>query len=239
MLNKLKDPKIVTKKFAEKLQNILGKNLRSVFLYGSIAAGEFFPGKSNLNILVVLEKLDNSTLEILQKHNLFSKLRKVRSTPLFLTKKEILNSLDVFPIEFLEMKDKHILIHGENLFRNMKILKKDLRHQCERELRSKIILLRQGYLQNKKNSRFLLASSAVSVSILLRSILFLKKNKLPLKRGEVITQACKLFDLQPEPFLQALQVRNTRFFWSSKKALNIFNDYLSELYKLAKKINVF
>ena len=49
----------------ERLKRASGKNLRSVVLYGSAAASEFHPKHSDLNVLVVLDKLDAVALAAL------------------------------------------------------------------------------------------------------------------------------------------------------------------------------
>ncbi|MBU0579800.1 MAG: hypothetical protein KKA19_01370 [Candidatus Margulisbacteria bacterium] len=233
---RIQEPKKIAKVFAEELQHLLGNNLKSVFLYGSIASGEFFPNKSNLNFLVVLEKLDPLTLTKLSERSC-RWAKKFKVAPLFLKKQEIFEALDAFPIEFLEMKDKHILIYGENIFRKIKIARKDLRLQCENSLRGKMILLRQGYLHNRGNVKNLLAQSSGAIAILLRSILFLKKEKVPLKREEVIKQTCEEFDLNPQPFYKALELRKIPFIFKTKELHFVFQNYLEELEKLIKKIN--
>lgn len=233
---RIKEPKKTAKIYAEELKTLLGGNLKSVFLYGSIASGEFFPAKSNLNFLIVLDKLDPLTIARLSERS--SKwAKKFKVEPLFLTRKEIMNALDAFPMEFMEMKDKHILIYGDNIFRKIKISLKDLRLQCENNLRGKLILLRQGYLHERKNVRELLVQSANAIAVLLRSILRLKKDKIPLKREEVIEQACAEFDLDPQPFLKVQKLRREHSFWKKKEMHFIFQNYIEELEKLSEKVD--
>ncbi|MFC1517875.1 hypothetical protein ACFL5G_04930 [Candidatus Margulisiibacteriota bacterium] len=236
MTANIREPKKLAKVFADELKHLVGSNLKSVFLYGSIATGEFFSSKSNLNFLVVLDKLEPLILAKLTERS-SRWARKFKVEPLFLTKQEILDALDAFPMEFLEMKDKHILIYGENIFRKLKISRKDLRLQCENNLRGKLILLRQGYLHDKRQVKGLLAHSAGAIVVLLRSILYLKKDKVPLKKEEVISQACEQFDLDPQPFLKALELRHRFIYLKTKELHYIFQNYIEELKKLTEKVD--
>lgn len=238
MFQRITNPKRTAKLFAEELKNLLGSNLISVFMYGSIATGEFLPTMSNLNFLVVLETLDTLT---------FTKLaertrrwgRQFRVEPLFLTKKDIIHSLDVFPLEFSEMQDKHIWIYGENIFRKLKVSTKALRVQCEHGLRSKLVLLRQGYLRAPGQVKELLSLSAGALAVLLRGVIHLKKDKAPLKNEEVVQQAAEMFGINPQPFMQALALRHVRFMLRKKELHFVFQHYVEELRKLVDKVDTF
>lgn len=236
MFHKLTNPKQHAKIFADELKHLLGSNLIAVFLYGSVATGDFFPAKSNLNFLVILDTLDPLTFSKLSERSRRWS-RQFRVAPLFLTKKEFFHSLDVFPLEFLEMKDKHIWIYGENIFRKIKLARKDLRLQCEHNLRSKFLLLRQGYLHDPRRVKDLLAVSAGAIAVLLRGIIHLKRDKAPLKHEEVIALAADLFDINPQPFLQALELRRTRFYLKQKELHFVFQNYVEELKKLIEKVD--
>src|SRR3989338_11153170 len=84
--------------FLKGLKNIFAQDLISVILYGSGASGEFTDKLSNLNLLVVLK---NTGLEDLKKaQTLVARAKTI--TPLFLTESYIVNSTDIFPIEFLD-----------------------------------------------------------------------------------------------------------------------------------------
>ncbi len=238
MFKRITNPKRTAKLFAEELKSLLGSNLLSVFLYGSIATGEFLPTQSDLNFLVVLESLDTLTFTKLSERTR-RWARQFRVEPLFLTKKEIQQSLDVFPIEFSEMQDKHIWIYGENIFRKLKISTKALRVQCEHGLRSKLVLLRQGYLRSPGQVKELLAMSAGAIAVLLRSVIHLKKDKAPLKHEEVVLQAAELFGINPQPFIKALGLRHVRVMLRTKELHFVFQHYVEELRKLIEKIDTF
>jgi len=58
------------------------------------------------------------------------------------TVSEFLSSDDVFPIEYLDMKDGHKLLYGRDFLSEINVSDANLRHECEFDLRSKLLKLR-------------------------------------------------------------------------------------------------
>jgi hypothetical protein len=69
------------------------------------------------------------------------------ATPLLLTPQEFHRSLDVFPLEYQAILDRHLVIAGRPPFDNAAVVQEDLRRACEAQARSHLIHLRQGWLQ--------------------------------------------------------------------------------------------
>ena len=67
--------------------------------------------------------------------------------PLFMTESQIEKSLDSFPIEWLEIQERHLLLEGDDVLAGLEVPRTYLRLQCEHELRGKHIQLRQAYLR--------------------------------------------------------------------------------------------
>ena len=72
--------------------------------------------------------------------------KKQIAAPLIMTPKYIDESSDVFPMEFLNIKLLHYPVFGNDIFKNLEISASYLRRQCERELKARLIGLRQGYI---------------------------------------------------------------------------------------------
>ena len=124
------------------LKNAFGDDLISVILYGSSLTSEYDPKRSDLNFLVVLSEEGIERLD--RTHDLMAKWHKKKvATPLFLTKRYIESSLDTFPIEFPNIKRSHTLIMGEDVLQEVSFKKDFIRMQCERELKGKLLLLRE------------------------------------------------------------------------------------------------
>lgn len=121
----------------EEIKKILGENL--------ITLAEYNNGDET-RCLAICNNLDFKTL---------TDLKKVDIIPMVFTKDEIKNAVDVFPVEFLNIKRHHKLLHellhGEDILKNIDVSKEKLRHQLEFEFRSKLIHLRQAYLKSDGN----------------------------------------------------------------------------------------
>ena len=91
---------------------VFDKELVSLIIYGSAASGHYIQGKSDINLLVVVTPagIDSNRMFWIR-----SGEKRHVAMPLIMTKDFILCSLDSFPIEFLNMKNNHVLIYGENV----------------------------------------------------------------------------------------------------------------------------
>ncbi len=99
--------------------------------------------------IFILTKVDFKKLE-----NLRSELRKIPF--IFLTEEDLKNGSDVFPLDFLHMKNHTEVVLGKgNPFEKVRIKKADLRHKLEYELRNKQIYLREEYLRIRNPYKFL------------------------------------------------------------------------------------
>ena len=69
------------------------------------------------------------------------------ATPLILTRDEFRRTLDVFPLEYGHIVAHHILLAGSNPFAGISVAEPDLRRGCERQAKSHLIHLREGFLE--------------------------------------------------------------------------------------------
>ena len=69
------------------------------------------------------------------------------ATPLFLTKKYVSTSLDVYPIEYLNFQRNHILVYGMDILKDLEFNPDYVRLQCEREIKGKLLLLREAFIE--------------------------------------------------------------------------------------------
>lgn len=149
----------------EKIQNILGSNLLAIAKCG----------KPDERTVIVVNSLDANTLKKL-KPTLNSKQK-----PLILTKEELTDGIDVFPLDFLNIKLNHTITFGENVFNELRFDKPHVRRQLEFEFRSKLINLRQGYLEvkSKKEKALLVEKALPTLLPILNGLLFLKDVTIP------------------------------------------------------------
>ncbi|MBI5573723.1 MAG: hypothetical protein HY919_04115 [Elusimicrobia bacterium] len=140
--------------FCDGLRSSLGEDLVSVILYGSAVKSENISKQSDVNIMVVVKKFSLECLSSIEK--IISRAeRKADINPVFWTEDELKNSVDVFPIEFTDIKESYRVLYGRDIISEISIDTKNLRHQLEFELRSKLLRLRTEWLSVKGSKSLL------------------------------------------------------------------------------------
>jgi predicted nucleotidyltransferase len=219
--------------FIKNLKEIYGEGLISVILYGSAASGEFVYRHSNLNLLVVLK---NADLENLKKASGVINKWKFRDIhPLFFTKEYIMSSNDVFPIEFLDMKENYTVLTGEDILKDAVVNTKNLRFQCEQELKVKLINLRQLYLRRNKYGpglSNLLFKSFTSILHILRNVLRLKGKQPPYLKEEILKEINAEFRVDEGVWKKILAAKNKQIKLSAREIERLFIDFVKDLEKI-------
>ncbi|MCZ6779368.1 MAG: nucleotidyltransferase domain-containing protein [Acidobacteria bacterium] len=184
------------------LKRSVGERLESIILYGSAARGDYEKKTSDFNLLLVLRDLEVSSLEALSPV-LRRWLRQGQPVPRLFTRELIRDAADVFPIEFLDILAGRVVLHGDDPFADLEVHPTHLRLQCERELREKIMRLREGYAESHDNSRNLkrlLTSSYTTFVALFRGCLHLLGGEVPVHNPEVVAAFCNRADIRRDPF---------------------------------------
>lgn len=230
-----KDPRDIFDEFVADCRKAFGEELKAVCLYGSGARGEYVPGRSDLNFLLLLS--ERGIRELDRAFGLVAKWRKRNvAVPLFLTEEYIKQSLDSFPLEFLDMKLHHLLLYGTDPFEDLQIRKEDLRLQCEREAKGKLLILREAYVSSGGRPRdlsTLLARSIVAFSIVFEGLLYLKGLEIPPDRSGVIRAVCEVAGLRKDIFLEVLSIKAGTVKPTREELLQLIVDYIEEVRKLA------
>jgi hypothetical protein len=222
------------KPFQDEILRSYKENIHSITITGSSLTDDFDPGKSDVNSVFVLGEMDLKFLEILAP--LGKKYGKKRiAAPLIMTPEYIKNSLDVFPLEFLDIKLLHKTIYGEDIFHDLKIDQSDLRLQCERELKVRLIGLRQGYLSSSGDGKILTDMFIDSFSgyiSLFRSIIVLLGKEPPLRNHDVLTALEEVSGINTRVFRTVFKQKKQKTKLMMEQLNAIFEDYYTTLEKL-------
>jgi predicted nucleotidyltransferase len=226
--------------FTADVEEATKEELVSVILYGSAVRGDFIPGRSDLNFLIVSKKVTEDLLSRLTKP--FSKWRKKGiGVPLVLAEDHISKSLDSFPIEFLEMRSAYEVMKGKDVLKDLEVDLSDLRLQCEREIRGKLIQLRRGYLDSEgkaKNLEELFRQSVKSFLVIMRSALRLEEEKVRDFTGlEVISTMEKKLGTELKRFKEIHELRVKDGKIDKSRIHELFGGYLEEVTALAEWID--
>jgi len=181
--------KMTPEELVEQLRAAYGSELRSVVLYGSAAAGEHIPKRSDYNVLVLVENLSLDQLRaVAAVARAWSEAG--NPPPMTLTMREWRSSADIFAMEYADILERHKILYGDNPFDGIRVDPKDLRLQLEHEAMGKLLRLRQGVLATGGDARRqieLLADSLSTIMVIFRAVLRLEGN-VPAKDNVVVSQ---------------------------------------------------
>ncbi len=163
--------KMTLNDLVSQLQAIYGDQLVTVALYGSTARGEHVEKYSDLNALVIVERI---TMESLRKEAPVAQSWREAGNPppLTMTRAEWMGSSDIFPIEYADILAHHQVIAGALPIEGIEVDKADLRLQLEHEAMSKLLRLRHAILlvgKDRKEQRGLLETSVSTFLVLMRA----------------------------------------------------------------------
>lgn len=220
--------KNILQKFTQRLKDIYPEELLSLILYGSAVSGEFVDKHSNLNLLAVLK---NTDLEVIKKSSRLIHKFKIINT-LFLSEDYVANSIDIFPIEFLDMQENYFVLYGKDILKNIQIDIRNLRFQCEHELKAKLLKLRQAYLllnDNMPALRSLLFMSFTSVLHILRNVLRIKGRKPPYLKHEALKELASELKIDIHLWEKILSAKNKEIRLAGREIEQLFISFVREL----------
>ena len=198
--------------FLEELAKLAGPDLHSLHLVGSAVTPDWSADRSDINTLLVLREMDLAVLESIAPLGKRFKGTGI-APPLVMDQGYVSSSLDVFPMEFLEMRLIHETVLGEDILATIKIDRGDLRHQCEREIKSRLVGLRQGYLRALGEPKALTEALVRFLSgyqPLARGILVLLGQEPPLRRAEAFAALAAVVGPEAGVFVEMLAVKEGR-----------------------------
>ena len=213
--------------------------IHSLVVSGSAITADFDSKISDVNSIIILKNMDLKFLMAIAPLGKKYGKRQV-AAPLIMTPEYITGSLDVFPIEFLNFKLMHHTAFGEEFLDRIEIEARNLRHQCEWEIKTKLIGLRQGYLAAEADRKLLAEnfSSILTAAIpLFRGIVFLLRSQTPIERNEVLEALAEAVGIDTAVFSTVLEVKQRIIKPSIDEFNEIFEKYYAVLEKLGKTID--
>lgn len=176
--------------FANLLRDLAGDGVKSLTLYGAIAAGSFDASRHTAHSVLVVSGVDLAVLRrIAEQGPRFGKQR--ISAPLIMTPTYIAASRDTFPLELLDIQQNHIVVFGEDYFTDLEFDGADIRRQCERELKVQAMSLRQGLLAAAGRDKVLgeiLKGVNENLLRIMRGMLWLKDRREPQAGKRVVEE---------------------------------------------------
>ena len=198
------------RRWLEPVRTALGPDFLSAYLTGSVLTHGFDAAHSRVNLLVVARALPADALD-----RVATSIPETRKPPhfdpLFMTRDQMLASLDVFPIEWLDVLERHLRLEGDDVFEGVDVPRQHLRLQCEHELRGKHLRLRHEYLASARRPERLaevLSRLASGFHALFRTLLRLRGEVPPASHERTIERVADLYQLDARALLAAHMIRH-------------------------------
>ena len=195
----------IVEPFLRECDRLLGGGYSAV-LHGSVVRGEYLAGWSDVNLLLVLESATPDVLGALS--GPFAAWAKSHQPPpLLLSRAEWRRAADVFPVELTDIRSAYRVLRGEDPLLEVSVRPAELRAALERDLRGRLLRLRQGYVALAADPGALAGlarSTAPSVVVLLRAALVLAGAQLPAVRADVAAAAGLVFGFPRAPLTDIL-----------------------------------
>lgn len=240
VLDKLKpEAAVKLRPFLDEVLAGFRQDIHSIHVTGTAVTDDFNEKVSDVNSIFVLKEMNLKFLEILAPLGKKYGKQKV-AAPLIMVPGYIQSSLDVFPIEFLNFKRIHATVYGEDILKDLVIDRMDLRIQCERELKSKLIWLRQGYLSSQGDKKLLKEGFVGSISgiiPLFRGIIMLFGKEPPVLQNDVIEDLGKETGVNTGVFSQVLNEKHGKIKLAPEEVNSVFLEYYAATEKLGEIVD--
>ena len=224
--------------FFEEVMQCCPEKVHSVYVTGSAVTPDFRESTSDVNSLIVLNDLHFEFFKFLAPLGKKFKSKGI-AAPLVMTPSYIQDSLDVFPMEFLELRLIHKTALGPDIVQHLEIDPVLLRLQCEREIKTRLIGLWNGYISSTGETDMiahLLYRSIKGCMPLFRSIVFLLGKLPPIKKMDVIGAISDNTGIDKDILIKALLLKESPI-KNREELLSLFERYYGNLETVAGMVN--
>lgn len=208
--------------------------VESLVVFGSGAAEVFDYRRSDINLLIVLQRDGREELEALRPH-LSVLMRQFKISPMITTRAELVTSADVFPVKFLDIQEQHRVLHGPDPFAEMTIGRDHLRLRCEQELKNMSLKLRRQLVSRMAESPVsaeLVRGFLPAFTSVLRALLNLQGVPTGTDRAEVLARAADTFDLPAGLMARLAELGRARTRPGDEDVEDLAYDFLTAVVKV-------
>jgi hypothetical protein len=229
------DREKIIRTFTAEAETATGSALQSVVLYGSGAGGDYRPGRSDLNFLLVAKTVDLPLLDALQRRIGAWAKRRI-PTPLVVPPSFLASSTDSYPLEILGMMASYRVLKGSDPFVDLRPEREHVRLQVEREIKAKSLSLRRDYMESCGKHERLLASLTAAlpaVEAILRGVLFVREADWR-RSGPALHEGCaRQVGVDPGCLAAIAAARSGRGRPDRKQVIGLYGETLEMLRQLA------
>lgn len=218
-------------RFVAQINQQWTSELGGLILFGSAVRGDFIVGRSNINVLLIVRDL---SVEILKRtgtlHQEWGKHQIV--APLLMTEDDLARSPHLFPLEYLQMSESHVLLSGQDPFGETQVNTARLSWQCEHELMANLLRVRQRFIEGEgriEAIQALLMLSITSVMPSIRGLLYCLGQPSIEKDLPLLETLPNILQFDPTIFLDILKIKRGLSSPGSMGWLKVYERYLQSL----------
>ena len=115
-----------------------------------------------------------------------------------------------------------------------------VRLQCEREIKGKLLLLREAYMETEGKGRALkeiISRSIQAFVAIFEALLFLKEMEIPPEPRNILGLGCRTLELDSTLFEKLLDIKQEKIKPDDRELNRLFRDYIKEVQKLSKIVD--
>jgi hypothetical protein len=218
-----------------RIADVAGSGLISIALYGEAATPEYVAGHSPHSLVVLVRDVGAAALAALRPVAVALR-RRGMPTPLVVDPEYLERARDVFPLEMLEIRERHSVLTGDaDAFSRIEVEASSLRREIEAEARGKLLHLWEDSLTARTRRR-LRADLLVSVPYfahILRGMLYLKSPEGG-RSPDVVAAVEREYGLKLPMLARLVQAHRSRATLPLGKVEAMFAAYLDEARALAR-----
>jgi len=224
--------------YVKDIRATYGDQLDGILLYGSAVRGEFLPGRSNFNIVLVLKSYAGESLKKYSAlHRRWAKEHVV--VPLFLTREDLQAASLVFPLEYLEIQEQHRVLWGQDPFVGFKVDQRHLVSQVLQGLRGNLLRMRQRYVEGGGSEEAMTILLPLSVTALLpplRGLQRLLGRPVLSQSDALLSDVASHLGLDCSGLRDALLLKRGQISPGHKEVPRLFDRYVESLSRLVAKV---
>lgn len=209
-------------KLIEEIKKINKDNLVSIIRY------------NKNHILVLLKEINFNNL--IENSRIVKKLQKKEIIPLYLTNEYIKTSCDVYPLEYINMKNNYEVVYGKDILEELNIPSENLRLESEQKIKGALIRITQVILEQGNNKKKLSKTSFLALEDILEGINGMLK--LANIAGADLDSAQKQFNIELQPIKDIVNWKNGTNPQDYKKLIYDFYEKIEELAVIVDKMEV-
>lgn len=232
---------VAARQWLAPVRQYLGADLVTACITGGALQPDFDANRSRINLIVVTRELPIARLDALAAAMPHSR-KGAGVDPLVLTLEQVERSRDVFPIEWLDVRERHFTLVGEPLFESIEVPLRKLRLQIEQELRGKHLRLVQAYLAGTDRPADLHATLAAASSgfhTIFRALIRLHGEKAPGTHDGIVARLAQLHALDATALGGARRMRDLSRAPGSDETRATYRAFLAQIERLVQVVDGF